>query len=87
MPLGYHAPRLPCPLVAVPLATIPLGYHALLNSTLVCKLWPHQDMPTAMSLLSESADVNAKAMAQRLAKRTKQQWFVSCSLPANGERL
>ena len=45
------------------------------------------DMPTAMSLFSESADVNAKAMAQRLAKRTKQQWFVSCSLPADAEHL
>jgi len=45
------------------------------------------DLPTAMSLSSESADVNAKAMALRLAKRTKQQWFVSCSLPADSERL
>ena len=43
---------------------------------------------TATSLLGGAADgMHAESMAVRLAKKTGAQWYVSCDLPGNSEKM
>jgi hypothetical protein len=55
----------------------------LMGSLCVATMTPYDTLPVSSTLLRDAPDNDqGQSMAHRLAKRTGQQVFVSCSLPA-----
>lgn len=60
----------------------------LLGSLCVATMTPYDTLPVSSTLLRDAPDNDqGQSMAHRLAKRTGQQMFVSCSLPASPAHL
>ncbi|XP_006138880.2 proteasome assembly chaperone 4 [Pelodiscus sinensis] len=58
-----------------------VGAEPALRSLAVAMCSPHDSIPVSTSLLGDASDTTSNSLAQRLAKKTKKQVFVSYNLP------
>ncbi|XP_071957420.1 proteasome assembly chaperone 4-like isoform X2 [Antedon mediterranea] len=66
------------------IGTVP---HELTNLSVAINSKFEKNTASTTTLLGDMADLSANSIAQRLAKKTGKQVFVSCNLPAVGEFL
>ncbi|XP_077389844.1 proteasome assembly chaperone 4 [Festucalex cinctus] len=64
-----------------------VGSSPLLSNMAVSMSSRYDSMPLSTLVMGDPSDTSLNSLAQRLAKKTKKQVFVSCSLPTSDSGL